>query len=180
MFMNRRALLGILQLMFAMAFVPHDADAQDPGGGPDSKRILRLFSEFKCKCPKEDWTRTLAGCFEPCVDPQKALIRKLVAQGLDDDAIRDRMIEDAGTEKVIAQPSAAYWIVLLPNLFPIIFFLVLGGGVALLLMRMRKQTRLAADILPLGAGNVNLPADGVDSSTGAVDRVEEELNRLKD
>jgi len=180
MFMNRRALLVILQLMLAIAFVPHDADAQDPGEPRDSKRILRLFSEFKCKCPKEDWTRTLAGCFEPCVDPQKALIRKLVAQGLDDHAIRDRIIQDAGTEKVIAQPSAAYWIVLLPNLFPIAFFLVLGGGVALLLMRMRKQTRLAADILPLGAGNADLAGHSLDPSAGTVDRVEEELNRLKD
>ncbi len=170
--MNRRALLVTLQLMLAMTFALQDAGAQDPGGTGDSKRILRLFSEFKCKCPKEDWTRTLAGCFEPCVDPQKALIRKLVAQGLDDDTIRARMIQDAGTEKVIARPSAAYWMILLPNLFPITFFVVLGGGVVLLLMRMRKQTRLA--------GDAPSPYAGREPSTELVDRVEEELNRLKD
>ena len=170
--MNRRALLVTLQLMSFMAFAPQDASAQGPG---DSKRILRLFSEFKCKCPKEDWTRTLAGCFEPCVDPQKALIRKLVAQGLDDDAIRARMIEDAGTEKVIARPSAPPWILLLPNLFPITFFVFLGGGVVLMLMKMRKQTRLAED----GAAAV-LQREHQEPSTELADRVEEELNRLKD
>jgi len=175
--MNRRALLVILQLMSFMAFAPQDASAQGPG---DSKRILRLFSEFKCKCPKEDWTRTLAGCFEPCVDPQKALIRKLVAQGLDDDAIRTRMIQDAGTEKVIARPSAAYWILLLPNLFPITVFFVLGGGVVLILMRMRRQTRLAGDGEPAPGAGEALPDDPQAPSTELVDRVEEELNRLKD
>ena len=174
--MNRGALLVTLQLMSFMAFTPQDARAQDPGSTGDSKRILRLFSEFKCKCPKEDWTRTLAGCFEPCVDPQKALVRKLVAQGLDDDAIRARMIEDAGTEKVIARPSAAYWILLLPNLFPITFFIVLGGGVVLMLMKMRKQTRLAED----SAAAAALPGEHQGPSTELADRVEEELNRLKD
>ena len=175
--MNRRALLVILQLMSFMAFAPQDASAQGPG---DSKRILRLFSEFKCKCPKEDWTRTLAGCFEPCVDPQKALIRKLVAQGLDDDAIRARMIQDAGTEKVIARPSAAYWILLLPNLFPITAFLVLGSGVVLMLVRMRKKTWLAGDGESGSAAGEALPGDPQAPPTELVDRVEEELNRLKD
>ena len=173
--MNRGALLVTLQLMSFMAFTPQDARAQDPGSTGDSKRILRLFSEFKCKCPKEDWTRTLAGCFEPCVDPQKALVRKLVAQGLDDDAIRARMIEDAGTEKVIARPSAPPWILLLPNLFPITFFVFLGGGVVLMLMKMRKQTRLAED----GAAAA-LQREHQGPSTELADRVEEELNRLKD
>ena len=177
--MNRGALLVTLQLMSFMAFTPQDACAQDPGSTGDSKRILRLFSEFKCKCPKEDWTRTLAGCFEPCVDPQKALVRKLVAQGLDDDAIRARMIEDAGTEKVIARPSAAAWILLLPNLFPITFFVFLGGGVVLMLMKMRKQTRLAEGGAEPGAGN-SLAGEHQGSSTELADRVEEELNRLKD
>jgi len=175
--MNRRALLVILQLMSFMAFAPQDASSQGPG---DSKRILRLFSEFKCKCPKEDWTRTLAGCFEPCVDPQKALIRKLVAQGLDDDAIQARMIQDAGTEKVIARPSAAYWILLLPNLFPITVFLVLGGGVVLMLVKMRKKTRLAGDGEPDPGAGGTLPGDPQAPSTELIDRVEEELNRLKD
>ena len=175
--MNRRALLVTLQLMSFMAFAPQDASAQGPG---DSKRILRLFSEFKCKCSKEDWTRTLEGCFEPCVDPQKALIRKLVAQGLDDDAIQARMIQDAGTTKVIARPSAAYWILLLPNLFPITVFLVLGGGVVLMLVNMRKKTRLARDGEPGPAAGKALPGDPQTPSTELVDRVEEELNRLKD
>ena len=175
--MDRRALLVILQLMSFMVFAPQDANSQGAG---DSKRILRLFSEFKCKCPKEDWTRTLAGCFEPCLDPQKTLIRKLVAQGLDDDAIRARMIQDAGTEKVIARPSAAYWIILLPNLFPITTFLVLGGGVVLMLVRMRRKTRLAGDGEPGSAAGEALPGYPQAPSTELVDRVEEELNRLKD
>jgi|GEM_PF-1797578 len=178
--MNRRALLVTLQLMSFIVFVPRDARAQGPEAPGDSKRILRLFSEFKCKCPKEDWTRTLEGCFEPCVDPQKALIRKLVAQGLDDGEIQVRMIQDAGTEKVVARPSAAYWILLLPNLFPITFFFVLGGGVVLILMRMRRQTRLGEDGEPGPAAGEALPEDLQSSSTELVDRVEEELNRLKD
>ena len=88
-----------------------DAPAEATSG-EDIRRLNRLYAEFKCKCPKENWTRTLAGCFEPCVDPQKGLVRRLVAEGLSDEKIRLRMILDAGTEQVLARPSS------LPNYIP--------------------------------------------------------------
>lgn len=164
---TRQLLIPGLVLLLAGILAPGTM-GQEPASGNDSKRIHRLFAEFKCKCPKEDWTRTLAGCFEPCVDPQRALVRKLVADGLTDEEIRDRMIQDAGTEKVIAQTSA------LPNLIPSAIFIVLGCGVVLLLLRMRKQTLSEAAAGGYsGEGPESLyPEEG--------NRVEDELSRLKD
>ena len=141
--------------------------SQEESPASEEKRILRLFEEYKCDCPKEDWTRTLFGCFEPCADRQRKLIRKLVAGGASDQEIREKMIADAGTEKVLAQPN------FLPNLIPYGLLALLGCGVLLTLTRMRNQTRVAKETEP-GRG----PA--LQGDRDLEDRIEAELSRLKD
>ena len=141
--------------------------SQEKSPVSEEKRILRLFEEYKCDCPKEDWTRTLFGCFEPCADRQRKLIRDLVASGASDQEIREKMIADAGTEKVLAQPN------FLPNLIPYGLLALLGCGVLLTLTRMRNQTRGAKE--PETGGRSALQGD-----SDLEDRIEAELIRLKD
>lgn len=144
-----------------------DAPAEATSG-EDARRLNRLYAEFKCKCPKENWTRTLAGCFEPCVDPQKGLVRRLVAEGLSDEEIRRRMILDAGTEQVLARPSS------LPNYIPYAIFATLGLCVLLVLRRMLRQGR-TEDCLDDDSEPGRRPADEFMDA-----RIEAELDRLKD
>ena len=170
--MNTRFIFPVIFACIAAGFsiregLSQEAPAETSPGG-DSKRVHRLFAEFKCKCPKEDWTRTLAGCFEPCVDPQKDLVRKLVAEGLKDEEIRQRMIPDAGTEQVLAMPSS------LPNFIPYVIFATLGLGVLLVLRGMLQQGRAENGL----EGNSELEEDPADQLMDA--RIEAELERLKD
>lgn len=158
----------IAAVLFFIAAAPGVSGlAQEESSGAEEKRILRLFEEYKCDCDKEDWTRTLFGCFEPCADRQRNLIRKLVADGASDEEIREKMIADAGTEKVLARPH------FLPNLIPYGLLALLGCGMFFTLSRMRNQTRGAKDS-EAGGGSALQDNDGFD------DRVEAELSRLKD
>ena len=158
----------IAAVLFFIAAAPGVSGlAQEEPSGAEEKRILRLFEEYKCDCDKEDWTRTLFGCFEPCADRQRNLIRKLVADGASDEEIREKMIADAGTEKVLARPH------FLPNLIPYGLLALLGCGVLLTLTRMRNQTRIAKE-----TESGRSPALQGDSDLE--DRIEAELSRLKD
>lgn len=174
--MKSRTLLITAFLFISVQGEPAAVLAQNSAPAVDSKRVLRLFEQFKCDCSKEDWTRTLAGCFEPCVNRQKALVRELVAQGRDgkrpklsDEEITQRMIDDAGTDKVLARPG-----VFPPGLLPYVIFSLLGCGVFLALRRMLRETSVQVDPLKekvpdLDPGHKELE-----------DRLEEELSRLRD
>ena len=129
------------------------------------KRFLRLLKDYKCDCAKEDWTRTLYGCFEPCVDRQRKLLKGFVDSGFSDQEIRKKMIADAGTEQVIARPS------FLPNLIPYGLLAFLGIGVVFTLTRMRTKTES-------GPGEAG-PAPTADNPEFEA-RIEAELDRLKD
>lgn len=152
------------------AVLSQESQADEIKLAEDNKRALYFFSKFNCKCEKEEWTRTLAGCWEPCVEPQRALVRQLVAQRphLSDDQIRERMIADAGSDKVIHIPST------FPKLIPYGILAVLGFGLLLVLRGMRKGS--------LPANNKEDASHGEDhAADGDLDaRIEEELNKLKD
>ena len=170
--MNTRFILPAFFALIAAGFGIRDGLTQDAPAvappGEDARRLNRLYAEFKCKCPKENWTRTLAGCFEPCVDPQKGLVRRLVAEGLSDEEIRRRMILDAGTEQVLARPSS------LPNYIPYAIFATLGLCVLLVLRRMLRQGRTEDcldDDSELERRTTGTPMDA---------RIEAELDKLKD
>ncbi|MEM7234123.1 MAG: hypothetical protein AAF517_18240 [Planctomycetota bacterium] len=66
-------------------------------------RRIALLEKVICWCPKEDWTRSLAGCFENCANAQKSLIDELLDKSFTDDEIFDRMIKEAGTTEVIGK-----------------------------------------------------------------------------
>ena len=171
--MKTRAPLLLLSVVMACVALGTDALGQAPGVDDSKGRILRLFAEYKCKCPKEDWTRTLAGCFEPCVDPQKALIRKLVAEGKTDEQIRAKMIEDAGTEKVLADAGA---LSALPSFMPVSLLVVVLFGVVLILINMRRQTKREATRSMENA----LGDEPPEGPGGLEDEIEKELKRLED
>jgi hypothetical protein len=170
--MNTRSILPAFFALIAAGFgiregLTQDAPAVAPPGA-DARRLNRLYAEFKCKCPKENWTRTLAGCFEPCVDPQKGLVRRLVAEGLSDEKIRLRMILDAGTEQVLARPSS------LPNYIPYAIFATLGLCVLFVLRHMLRQGRIEGGL----DDDSELERRPTDELMDA--RIEAELDRLKD
>ena len=138
------------------------------GPGPNEspeKKYLRLLKEYKCDCPKEDWTRTLYGCFEPCADRQRKLLKGFVDARLSNEEIRKKMIADTGTEQVLASPS------FLPNLIPYGLLAFLGIGVVLTLTRMRASTKD-----PLGETESPTPAENSEIEA----RLEAELDRMKD
>ena len=170
--MNTRSILPAFFALIAAGFGIRDGLAQDAPAvappGEDARRLNRLYAEFKCKCPKENWTRTLAGCFEPCVDPQKDLVRRLVAEGLSDEKIRRRMILDAGTEQVLARPSS------LPNYIPYAIFATLGLCVLLVLRHMLRQGRTE------GCLDDNSELERRTTGTPMDARIEAELDKLKD
>lgn len=66
-------------------------------------RNVNLLEQIKCKCEKEDWTRTLKGCFENCANPQKELILEWLALGYSDDEIKQGMVEATGTTEVLVR-----------------------------------------------------------------------------
>lgn len=150
--------------LIAPAFEFPAALGQESAPASEPKRVLQLFEQFRCDCPKENWTRTLAGCFEPCVERQRNLVRGFVADKLTDEKIFQEMIKDAGTEKVLARAS------LLPKLVPYAILGLLGCVAAMVLFRMLRQTVVE------DANEDRHP--GLHEEFN--DRVEEELNRLKD
>ncbi len=170
--MNTRFILPAFFALIVAGFGIREGLTQDAlaeaASGEDARRLNRLYAEFKCKCPKEDWTRTLAGCFEPCVDPQKDLVRRLVAEGFSDEKIRLRMILDAGTEQVLARPSS------MPNYIPYAIFATLGLCVLFVLRRMLRQGRIEG----CRDDDPELERRPADELMDA--RIEAELDRLKD
>ena len=137
-----------------------------PGEGETpEKKYLRLLKEYKCDCSKEDWTRTLYGCFEPCADRQRKLLKGFVDANHSNEEIRKKLIADAGTELVLARPS------FLPNLIPYGLLAFLGIGVVFTLTRMRTRTESDP-----GKDGALLPSENPELEA----RLEAELDRLKD
>lgn len=80
------------------------------------KRIERLEGFYICACPKEKYTKTLAGCPDGCADEQKILIRESVREGKSDAEIREVMVERY-TSRVVGQTSwsgSGKWVYILP------------------------------------------------------------------
>jgi cytochrome c-type biogenesis protein CcmH/NrfF len=67
-----------------------------------------LLRGLVCWCPKEEWTRTVAGCAEPCADEQKDLVARWLAGGFTDEEIIGRMVaHPKGGPRVRAAPLAS-------------------------------------------------------------------------
>jgi hypothetical protein len=65
-----------------------------------------LFGRIMCWCPKEDWTKTLSGCPDPCANEQKDLVRAWLTEGLTETEILARMeAHPKGGPQALAVPA---------------------------------------------------------------------------
>lgn len=119
------------------------------------RRRLALYATIKNWCPAEKWTVTLADCFKDCANQQKRLIAEWLEEGLSDQEVRDRMVEQAGTDKVLVKPGGR-----LSFLAPIAVFLLGAVAVGLCVWRLRRRA-------PPPAGRVDGGGDGGGSRTEA-------------
>jgi len=97
------------------------------------ERIERLFRHVICACPRENFTKTLAGCPDDCADTQKGMIRAAVKAGKTDQEIFDEQVRAAGTRQVLSVPESA-----LAHYGHFIILGVLTVGVVWLLRRSLK------------------------------------------
>jgi cytochrome c-type biogenesis protein CcmH/NrfF len=128
------------------------------------RRRHTLQNGLKCWCPKEDWTRTIAGCWENCANEQKELIDRWLEEGFTDAEIIAEMVRRKGP-RVVAVPksflatSAPYLILAGAGLF---------AAVALFRVTRRRPAREEA------------PARGGEEDREWEARLERELERLEE
>ena len=148
------------------------ADARD-------EARARLWGKIICWCTDEGWTKTLAGCPDGCANPQKTMVENGLDEGLTDEEIIERMVNDPrGGEQVRASLKAegfnlvAFWMPVLTGGFALVL-------VVLALRRLVHRGGADAPAAQRGDG----AADGVDGGP-AQDRwtelVEKELEELDD
>jgi len=82
---------------------PYDPSDYTP---EERRRIENLFRYILCACPRENWTRTLAGCPDGCADEQKMMVRLGVKAGKTDQEIIAEQVRIHRTEKVKAVPDS--------------------------------------------------------------------------
>ena len=73
------------------------------------ERRVRLLDEIRCWCEKEEWTRSLSGCFENCANPQKNLIDQWLTAGLSNDEIRKKMVQAERGHRSCCRVRATRW-----------------------------------------------------------------------
>jgi len=112
---------------------PFDAGDLRPG---EKERFDGLFSKIICACPRENWTKTLAGCPDGCSDRQKDMVRRAVRTGKTDAEILDEQLRTFGTPKVLAIPDSA-----MATWFPYAALIALGAIVVALLNRSVGRAR---------------------------------------
>ncbi len=93
-------------------------------------RIEKLFARVICDCPRENWSKTLAGCPDGCSEDQKKKIREAVKRGLTDEQVLDEQLAaHGGDRRVLAEPDSP-----LASLFPYLTLGVLTAIVVLVLI----------------------------------------------
>ncbi len=115
----------------------HSQDHYDPRDftAEQRERIERLFRHVICACPRENFTKTLAGCPDECANRQKGEIRSAVKAGKTDQEIFDEQVRAARTHEVLSVPDSA-----LAHYGPSIVLGVLALSVACLLSRSLKRS----------------------------------------
>ncbi len=137
---------------------PKPAEAQAPSGGAgghgevdeltfDSRdytpeqliRLEKLYSLIVCKCPRENWTKSLAGCPEGCALEQKVQVRQAVKAGKTDEEILAEQVKLYGPQVLARTPAeglAGFYLYLLPFLCLAFFAIVM----VLILRRLTRRT----------------------------------------
>lgn len=72
----------------------------------ERKLALEAFAHVYCKCPSENWSKTLANCPDGCADEQKQEIMHAVQAGWSTDAIVEEQVRKYGP-RANADPSSA-------------------------------------------------------------------------
>jgi len=129
------------------------------------RRTVDLHRKLKCWCKNDNWARTLEGCWETCVEPQRKLVRQWLDEGRTDEEVISAMVQAAGTDKVLVRPRSHAPTILV----------ICGAGVAIafvvfvlaLLVRKSAASRPVLD-------------DDSDLDAATEARVDEELRRLED
>ena len=115
-------------------------------------RVGGLYNRIFCDCPREDYSKTLAGCPDPCANPQKHIVHDMVREGESDEEIFRAMLARKGDQRVLAAPEGAFGKV--AYVLPFLAF-VLGSIAAVIVVRRwraggnveRARRREAATIL---------------------------------
>ena len=103
-----------------------------------SSRREHLWRVIMCWCPREKWTRTLAGCPDACADEQKAMVSTWVSEGRTSNEVVELMVaHPQGGEKVRGYLKAT-GINRLGYLLPFLFF---GAAVVVFGVVLRRVTR---------------------------------------
>jgi hypothetical protein len=136
------------------------------------ERIERLFGQVMCDCPRESWSRTLAGCPDTCADPQKAEIRDGVKRGLTDQEVLSEQLKiHRGDRRVLSVPEG-----ILSSLFP---YLALGGLTAVVLMVIAAAVRPRSKVKSAAPGaDERPPAGATDEDRRIGDAVEKDLQEM--
>jgi cytochrome c-type biogenesis protein CcmH/NrfF len=174
---HRRALSFVLAavLMVLGAFAPEAALAAE-GGGHGSRgmiilddleieqrqRARKLWAEIVCKCPNENWSKSLLNCPDGCADPQKQEILQQILLGWDDQRVIDYQVQAYGP-RAHGKPDD-----LMTYLLPV---LMLVGSAVVVAVVFARWKRSAAEAHAQHAGGT--PAD--DAELAAVERELKEL-----
>lgn len=103
-------------------------------------RLEKLFSLIVCKCPRENWTKSLAGCPEGCALEQKVQARQAVKAGKTDEEILAEQVKLYGPQVLARTPAeglAGFYLYLLP-------FLCLAFFATVMVLILRRLTRRTA------------------------------------
>lgn len=139
-----------------------------------------LWSAIMCWCPKEKWTRTLAGCPDGCADEQKSMVSAWLSEGRTSDEVVELMVaHPKGGEKVrgYLKPTGVNR---LGYVLPFLFFAVAAVVLGLVL---RRVIRKNDEPHPSASGASGATSDaGSDSSSDDDkhwgDLVEKELKEM--
>lgn len=165
--------LALVMAVGALTLAP-DALAQDPHGGrgkivldelevAQRQRARSIFNEIVCKCPSENWSKSLLNCPDGCADPQKQEILQQILLGWDDERIIQYQVQAYGP-RAHGKPDD-----LLTYLLPV---LVLVGSVlvvGVVFARWKRSAAAAHD-----QRRPSTPADEVELAA-----VERELQELR-
>ena len=146
-----------------------DADAAHA-----ARRTVHLHRKLKCACPNEDFSRTLEGCWEDCVKPQRDEVAEWLAAGLTDQEIIDRQVAEHGARVLVT-----------PRGYSTLLFVLFGAVLAtLFVVWVLLRLRGPATRRPRDAGRADAQAadgKGVSDEDSTYDRrLEEELQGLDD
>ena len=153
--------------------------------GDHARRRDYLLINLLCWCPRAacNFTRTVAGCPDPCAKEQKDFVDSWLEESLTDTEIFDRMVaHDKGGMRVLAAPHVV-GAQRIGFYLPLAIAAVAAVGVGLLLVRIVARGRAQASSSGVvgSAGNSDAGAAEAGADTARFDEeVERDLKEMDD